>query len=1426
METRSVTQREQKETSSRMSHSMQLSSYIKKKTFTSSDEEASFSDLFPIIPADVMSVKETLDMDKIPRHRTWEVLQETLASEAEYRRCKWTLFGNEAEKLEMDVMRNQHLLLTHFDNKSLRTKAEKKAFEYKQFLELLRQKAPDFVIPLRAHTVWEGMRVMLACTVQGCPPPKVTWYKDGVAIKSSWKPWNYGLQQKYGVHTLEIRRCSPVDAGEYKVVLKSPLGEATSYATLVVNSYHGAITGSGSLQTPGSRPEDEAQFATRLLPTWVTEGNSLTLQCTFTSPLLPYQQEVSWFRDGLQLHQSSMVNIETTDDMTTITLSAVYKEHEGVYTVRLKTWDGTEESSAYVYVRDASAAVAGGPASPLNVQVSDIHKDYVFLTWQPPSADGASHVLGYYVERCDLVDGQWLRCNEQIQKACHYPVFGLKEGAAYRFRVCAVNQAGTGRPSKATEPIVTADPMEESRTMVVMVSGRPIVVSKDEMEGHVTIPFPPTNVHASEVTDTYVVMSWTEPDPRGREPLTYYVERCLAGTNSWELATLDMVLNSPRFPVFDLLKGKKYLFRVRSVNKYGVSDPSEPSVAVSLGKPQAPPAPPHSIMAFRDTDTSVLLKWQEPKDKDDVLGYYIYYSEAGKQDWNTVNNKPIVDNKFVVHGLKTRKEYVFRIKSVSRAGNSVYSGETQPILVKAAIRVPSPPSAIALLLCTGSEMVVGWRAPASNGGAAVRGYYLDQKERDAEVWREVNIKPVKERRTKISNLTGGCFYQFRVFATNMVGVGKPSAPSDAFLCEKWTMPEPGCPFDLQVREVRSDSLVLLWEAPLYEGRGPIQGYFLEVSTGHDSNHWAALNESPVTETHFKVSGLQEGQTYRFRVSAVNEAGVGSPSLPSESVTAGTQPGSKDIEIGVDNKGFIYLAYECEGMDEDSQFLWNKNYKDPIDPSRAREETSKDRSTLTFNDASEEDLGLYTVEISDNPELSSSYDFTAEDLERLKELSNQVRNPLIELKSGWQVEVSEEGKVRLWLQTESLSESAELRVIFNDKEISSTPRRKINFDKAKGLVEILIDPLSVEDEGSYTAQLRDGRAKNQSTLVFVDQKFRDTLALANARRREHQRKSGPYFDEFLSWSVSEDCEVILKCKVTNTNKETTLKWFKDSKEVTQIVYDQKSGVSSFTISKITKKDEGSYKAVVSDKRGEDVSTLKLKDGELDKLLQQLSKQCALSAGPLTVQGTAEGLKLSCSLKYYIINLKTSWFFKEKKINQDSRMKPGSSSQSLWIEILDPTEKDKGKYTLEMFDGKETHKRSLDLSGQIFDDAMLEYQRLKQEALINKRRAKVTKGLPDVVAIMEGKSLCLTCFIEGDPNPEITWFRNDKEILNEDQFVITKEPKCSTITINDVNTENSGKYSIFVQNKHGSETEDVTVSVYKHGEMPPAHAVEMS
>lgn len=48
--------------------------------------------------------------------------------------------------------------------------------------------------------------------------------------------------------------------------------------------------------------------------------------------------------------------------------------------------------------------------------------------------------------------------------------------------------------------------------------------------------------------------------------------------------------------------------------------------------------------------------------------------------------------------------------------------------------------------------------------------------------------------------------------------------------------------------------------------------------------------------------------------------------------------------------------------------------------------------------------------------------------------------MIKLISGWNVDVLEKGEVRLWLEVEKLSPNAELHLIFNEKELKSTPVR--------------------------------------------------------------------------------------------------------------------------------------------------------------------------------------------------------------------------------------------------------------------------------------------------------------------------------------------------------------------------------------------------
>ena len=55
-------------------------------------------------------------------------------------------------------------------------------------------------------------------------------------------------------------------------------------------------------------------------------------------------------------------------------------------------------------------------------------------------------------------------------------------------------------------------------------------------------------------------------------------------------------------------------------------------------------------------------------------------------------------------------------------------------------------------------------------------------------------------------------------------------------------------------------------------------------------------------------------------------------------------------------------------------------------------------------------------------------------------------------------------------------------------------------------------------------------------------------------------------------------------------------------------------------------------------------------------------------------------------------------RESKITSSTRQECGVTGEQLWLKINEPTEKDKGKYTIDIFDGKDGLKRVFDLSGQ--------------------------------------------------------------------------------------------------------------------------------
>uniref|UniRef100_G3TDM5 Myomesin-1 n=1 Tax=Loxodonta africana TaxID=9785 RepID=G3TDM5_LOXAF len=1412
---------------------------------------------------------------------------------------------------------------------SLRKTLEETEAYHKKLNEDSLLHAPEFTIKPRSHTVWEKENVKLHCSVSGWPEPRLTWYKNQVPINVHANPGKYIIESRYGMHTLEINACDFEDTAQYRASAMNVKGELSAYASVVVKSRFAGLVLFRVLLilfllypvavTPyGYASKFDIHFDDKFDVSFGREGETMSLGCRviITPEIKHFQPEIQWYRNGVPVSPSKWVQTHWSGERATLTFSHLNKEDEGLYTIHVRMGEYYEQYSAYVFVRDANAEIAGAPATPLDVMCLDANKDYIIISWKQPAVDGGSPILGYFIDKCEVGTDTWSQCNDIPVKFARFPVTGLIEGRSYIFRVRAVNKNGIGLPSRVSEPVAALDPAEKARLKSrpsAPWTGQIIVTEEEPTEG--IVPGPPTDLTVIEATRSYVVLSWKPPGQRGHEGIMYFVEKCEAGTQNWQRVNTELPVKSPRFALFDLAEGKSYSFRVRCANSAGVGEPSEATEVTVVGDKLDIPKPPGKIIPSRNTDTSVVVTWEESKDAKELVGYYIESSVVGSGTWEPCNNNPVKGPRFTCHGLVTGQSYIFRVRAVNAAGLSDYSQDSEAIQVKAAIgggvsrdvwpdlsdtpggltdfqggmheasrptakkdallgskpnkpalpssshklgrtavskvsetvqeeltpppekaapkgksksdplkknhiatATPSPPYDITCLESFRDSMVLGWKQPEKTGGAEISGYYVNYREVIDGVpgkWKEANIKAVSDQAYKISNLKENMVYQFQVAAMNITGLGEFSAASTSFKCEEWTIAVPGPPHDLKYSEVRKTSLVLHWKPPVYSGRTPVTGYFVDLKEANArDDKWRGLNKAAIKNNYLRVQGLQEGVSYVFRVRAMNQAGVGKPSDLAGPVVAETRPGTREVVVNVDDDGVISLNFECDQMSPNSKFTWSKDYVSTEDSPRLEVESKGNKTKMTFKDLGTDDLGIYSCDVTDTDGIASSYLIDEEELKRLLALSQEHKFPIVPVKSELQVEILEKGQVRFWMQAEKLSGNAKVSYIFNDKEIFEGPKYKMHIDRNTGIIEMFMEKLQEEDEGTYTFQLQDGKATGHSTLVLIGDVYKKLQKEAEFQRQEWIRKQGPHFAEYLSWEVTSDCNVLLKCKVANIKKETHIVWYKDEREISvDEKHDFKDGICTLLITEFSKKDAGIYEVILKDDRGKDKSRLKLVDEAFKELMTEVCKRIALSATDLKIQSTAEGIRLYSIVPYYLDDLKVNWSHNGTAIRYSDRVKSGVTGEQIWLQINEPTPNDKGKYVMELFDGKTGHQKTVDLSGQAYEDAYAEFQRLKQAAIAEKNRARVVGGLPDVVTIQEGKALNLTCNVWGDPPPEVSWMKNEKPLASNDHCNLKFEAgKTAFFTITGVGTADSGKYALVVKNKYGTETSDFTVSVF--------------
>jgi len=211
------------------------------------------------------------------------------------------------------------------------------------------------------------------------------------------------------------------------------------------------------------------------------------------------------------------------------------------------------------------------------------------------------------------------------------------------------------------------------------------------------------------------------------------------------------------------------------------------------------------------------------------------------------------------------------------------------------IKKPGAPTSLTSM-AGDAQVTLSWKAPSSNGGAAIDYYVVYQNGKD--------VAHVKATSTVVKGLSNGVTYSFAIAAHNSAGIGTLSSTVKA--SPHALIQTSGAPTALRASpgdgEVR-----LYWDEPADDGGAAID-YYIVYQDGNDVAH--------VNGATAKVTGLTNGVQYSFAVAAHNSAGLGVKSNP-VSVTPSllvVAPGAPMNLTAVPSLGQVQLTWNAPAND--------------------------------------------------------------------------------------------------------------------------------------------------------------------------------------------------------------------------------------------------------------------------------------------------------------------------------------------------------------------------------------------------------------------------------------------------------------------------------------------------------------------------------
>jgi fibronectin type 3 domain-containing protein len=517
------------------------------------------------------------------------------------------------------------------------------------------------------------------------------------------------------------------------------------------------------------------------------------------------------------------------------------------YQVTAVNLDGESDRS-----NEASATPGGEPPTvpgpPTNLEAAP-GNGTVTLTWSAPEDDGGRPITNYHIWRGTSPDGE--SKYDTVEDVHSYTDSGATNGETYYYKVSAQNEVGEGGLSNEASATPEAPP---------------------------TPPGPPLDLQAT-AGDGIVALSWSAPADDGGSPITNY--NIWRGTTEGQLSWLVTLPDVRSYRDADVTNGVTYYYHVTAVNSAGEGAPSNEVSATPMSGDTVP-EPPVDLVAVAG-DARVSLSWQKPPDGGSpITAYNIYRGTTQGGEKPLLESVPADSLAFTDSTVTNGQTYYYYVTAVNAIGESDPSNEVSATPSSA----PTVPDAVQNLRAEAgdSRVTLTWSPPERNGGKPITNYKVYRGTSSGDRSTVTTIGNVTSH-TDLG-LENGNRYYYVVAAVNEVGDGPPAPEVSATPATV-----PGVPQNLAAIP-RDAAVTVQWSDPVSDGGADVELY--RVFRGTTSGSLSEIARVAGTFHSYEDSGLENGQTYFYQVSAVNRVGEGprSPEVsaaPTQDVTVPSAP---------------------------------------------------------------------------------------------------------------------------------------------------------------------------------------------------------------------------------------------------------------------------------------------------------------------------------------------------------------------------------------------------------------------------------------------------------------------------------------------------------------------------------------------------------